>query len=199
VTDQNHLIKGAVAGFLATIPMTLAMRELHRRLPSKERYPLPPRLITEQVLGPRTLRSLTEPQRVGTTLAAHFGYGALTGALYPLIARRSGRGETMAGIVFGVGVWAASYLGWIPASGVLTPATEHPARRNLLMLASHLVWGASTALIYRAFARQGRMERMLTSRRAPRLASEERLRRSPQSSFSADRWRESRHGWRRLA
>ena len=197
MTHQNDLIKGAGAGFLATIPMTLAMRELHRRLPSKERYPLPPRLITEQVLGQRTMRSLTEPQRVSTTLAAHFAYGALTGALYPLIARRAGRGETMAGIVFGVGVWAASYLGWIPALGVLTPATEHPARRNLLMLASHLVWGASTALIYRAFAWQGLKERMLTSRRAPRLASAEPQRSARPASFSADRWRESRHDGRR--
>ena len=43
-------------------------------------------------------------------------------------------------------MWAASYLGWIPAAGLLKPATEHPARRNFMMIAAHLVWGAALAL-----------------------------------------------------
>ncbi|HAE50229.1 MAG: hypothetical protein CMO30_07955 [Tistrella sp.] len=42
-------------------------------------------------------------------------------------------------------MWAASYLGWIPAARILKPATRHPWRRNLLMIAAHLVWGASLA------------------------------------------------------
>jgi len=44
---MNAVIKGALAGFIATIPMTLAMKVLHAQLPREERYPLPPRLIVE--------------------------------------------------------------------------------------------------------------------------------------------------------
>ena len=38
---------------------------------------------------------------------------------------------------------AAVAMGLLPAAGILKPATEHPARRNALMIASHLVWGAA--------------------------------------------------------
>jgi hypothetical protein len=40
-------------------------------------------------------------------------------------------------------------MGWIPAVGTLEPATEHPPRRNALMIAAHLVWGAATAAAVR--------------------------------------------------
>ena len=36
-------------------------------------------------------------------------------------------------------------MGWIPAFGMLKPATGHPARRNAVMIAAHFVWGWSTA------------------------------------------------------
>ena len=49
----------------------------------------------------------------------------------------------------GVAVWAASYFGWIPAMGLLSPAHRHPPARNALMIAAHLVWGAVTAASYR--------------------------------------------------
>lgn len=39
------------------------------------------------------------------------------------------------------GVWTVSYLGWVPALGLLTPAGRHPSRRNARMIAAHLVWG----------------------------------------------------------
>src|SRR3546814_3671915 len=53
------------------------------------------------------------------------------------------------GSMAGVAVWAASYFGWIPAMGVLSPAHRHPPARNALMIAAHLVWGAVTAASYR--------------------------------------------------
>ena len=35
---------------------------------------------------------------------------------------------------------------------LLEPATRHPARRNALMIAVHLVWGAATAAAMRELA-----------------------------------------------
>ena len=49
----------------------------------------------------------------------------------------------LAGACYGLAVWAGSYLGLLPALGVLKPATEHPVRRIALMIAAHLVWGAA--------------------------------------------------------
>jgi hypothetical protein len=49
----------------------------------------------------------------------------------------------MTGVALGLGVWTASYLGVLPALGILRPATEHPARRTALMIAAHVVWGSA--------------------------------------------------------
>jgi uncharacterized membrane protein YagU involved in acid resistance len=124
--------------------MTLVMMALFRRLPPEQRYPLPPRLITEDVAE----RAGADPVMhdtalTGATLAAHFGYGAATGALFPFIVRRYPL--ALVGPAYGLAVWAASYLGWIPALRILPPATRHPGERNALMLMAHVVWGAALA------------------------------------------------------
>ncbi len=62
----------------------------------------------------------------------------------------------LAGAGFGLAVWAGSYLGWLPAAGILRPATEHPPRRVALMIAAHLVWGASAGLALGALSGAGR-------------------------------------------
>jgi hypothetical protein len=35
---------------------------------------------------------------------------------------------------------------------ILKPASQHPFRRNLLMVAAHLMWGAATAASLQVFA-----------------------------------------------
>ena len=132
----TRLAIGAIAGFVATMAMTAAMRRLHARLPAKERYPLPPRELTDRVLAP--------PAGLAPdlTLAAHFAYGAGCGALLAAVNPRMGR---VGGALAGGGIWLASYMGWIPAFGLLAPATEHPRRRSLVMLGAHFAWGWSTA------------------------------------------------------
>lgn len=149
---MNPYLAGALGGLLATVPMTIAMEKLHRKLPREERYPLPPRQIMEDLVErspidrPADNRSMAE-----LTLASHFLYGAATGAFYGLLLHKR-PSPILRGAGFGVAVWAASYLGWIPAAKILRPATEHPARRNLLMLTAHCIWGASAAGVARMLA-----------------------------------------------
>lgn len=133
---QDGAWLGALAGFVATMPMTAVMSRLLGTLPAGERYPLPPRELSQD------LPSLGA-ERSTATLVYHFLYGAAAGALFGAISRRPGPGL---GAGYGVLVWCGSYLGWIPGSHRLVPATRHPARRNCLMLAAHLVWGAALAL-----------------------------------------------------
>jgi uncharacterized membrane protein YagU involved in acid resistance len=107
-----------------------------------ERYPLAPREIVESGLPVATTRSLDEHGRQAATMAAHFGYGAATGALYALVALRSG---LVTGAAYGVLVWVVSYFGIMPGLRILRPAHGHPGRRNALMIAAHLVWGSTLA------------------------------------------------------
>ena len=146
MTTMNRLLLGALAGIAGTLAMTAAARAMHRRLPAAERYPLPPREIIEGGLPAVTKRSLEEHGRQTATLAAHFGYGAATGALHALVAPRSG---VPRGVAYGVLIWTVSYFGIMPGLRILRPAQEHPLRRNALMIAAHLVWGSTMATTLR--------------------------------------------------
>ena len=149
--NGKRLAAGAAAGLAATVPMTAAMQLMHRQLPARERYPLPQRRITMRAADKAGVqRHLDEPGRLGLTVAAHFGYGTAVGALFGLIAPRRPAEAAAAGAGFGLFVWAVSYLGLMPALGLHPPATKEPAGRNGMMIAAHLVWGATAGLLTHA-------------------------------------------------
>ena len=138
-----RLLVGALGGLSATGPMTIVMILLHRILPARHKYSLPPREITVH----RALRALrpdggADPDaRAALTLVNHFGYGAMAATLYSLIEGGIPLPAVLKGPIFGAMVWVVSYLGLLPAVGILEPATEHPPSRNFLMIAVHLIWG----------------------------------------------------------
>jgi uncharacterized membrane protein YagU involved in acid resistance len=150
---MNGIMVGVLAGLAATAPMSLAMKAMHEQLPPEEQYPLPPRQITEEVAARAGVREeLDDDERVAATWVNHFGYGAACGALYGALAANRRVPPLAAGVGFGLAVWAGSYLGWLPAAGILRPATEHPPRRTALMIAAHVVWGATTGLVVHALS-----------------------------------------------
>lgn len=147
---SQKMIQGAVAGLLATIPMTIFMLMAWKRLPQREKYPSPSRLITRNVV-----KRLESPQKLGNrnltalTLLLHFLYGALTGSFYGTLEQRIPLHQSVKGSLYGVSVWSGSYLGWIPAFGIASPATKHPWRRNVLMIVAHLIWGTALGVFKR--------------------------------------------------
>jgi hypothetical protein len=148
---MTSLFKGAIAGALATIPMTLFMRAAHRALPQNQKSPLPPEQITAKAA--RSVGLTARPHAPGwewKTYVGHFSYGAAVGAVYSLFLQKSPSktSETVSrGCIFGLAIWAVSYLGWLPACGVLQPATRDTTPRNGLMIVAHLIWGCATALL----------------------------------------------------
>ena len=148
------LIAGLTAGFLGTAAMTVAMVAMHRRLPSGQRGPLPPYHISmaaAQRVGVK--RRMTQDARFATTMILHFGYGSVVGALYIPFTRLVPCPRPVKGMVYGMLVWAGSYLGCLPMTGLMSPATRLPGARNRLMIAAHLVWGQVIALTSQALLR----------------------------------------------
>lgn len=143
-------LTGALSGALATAPMTVAMVAMHRALPPREKYPLPPSLITEELEQKAgVVEKIDRQEHRALTMVSHFGYGSLTGALFGLTVRGRAQRSTEsvgAGVLFGLGVWTVSYLALLPALRLLRPATQAPPRRNLVMIAAHVVWGAALGL-----------------------------------------------------
>jgi putative membrane protein len=139
---------GAAAGLIATAPMTLFMIAAHRLLPRRQRYELPPATITGKLMRRSGLWSRFATARPAEALPNHFAYGASVGAAYRSL-DPEGPDTAFGGVAYALSVWAASYLGWLPAAGLHRSAMNDTAERNALMIAAHVVWGLSFAAILR--------------------------------------------------
>ncbi len=143
------LSQSAIAGMMATLPMTIFMRSAWKQLPEQEQYALPPRQITRKVIKPA--RKLNERKQTALTLFLHFAFGAVAGLIYGMVEGKVPVPHAVKGPLAGMAVWTGSYLGWIPALGILPSAIEHPWRRNLLMIVAHLIWGLTLGAVVRMF------------------------------------------------
>jgi hypothetical protein len=124
--------------------MTALMEAAGRALPHEEQEPLPPRQITERAAEKVGAEDdMTEDEKAAATMANHFAYGTGSGAVYGALAPHIPLPPAARGIAFALGLWAASYLGLLPAAGLYRPATRDSAERNALMIAAHVVWGAT--------------------------------------------------------
>lgn len=138
---------GTIAGVSATVTMTAVSDKLFRQLPRRERYPLPQRELTERIIRGSGLRRWAgEDDLVTASLVSHVGLGALAGGLFGLLLRRGGAAPVRNGVLYSLGLWTATYMGWAPALRLLRPAHTHPPRRTGLMIAAHLVWGAALGM-----------------------------------------------------
>jgi len=149
VKTQSELswLSAALAGFIGTAPMTAFMLLTQRFLPKGQRYALPPEIITEELAHRAHVRHHMNKQLVlAATTVSHFGYGAAMGALYTPLGKKFPLPGILKGVLFGLVVWTASYLALLPMSGMSESGQREPVRRNLMMIAAHIVWGSAMGL-----------------------------------------------------
>lgn len=157
VQPERTLLKGTLSGFVATLPMTIFMLATQRFLPKRQQYELPPEIITKELARRAHLRHHLNKQLIlSATTVSHFGYGAVMGAAFGPLQKRVPLPAVAQGILFGLVVWIASYLGLLPLLGISVSGQREPMRRNLMMIAAHVVWGASMgAMASLLFREQG--------------------------------------------
>ncbi len=157
VYPERAWLKGAFAGLIATGPMTIFMLLTQRFLPKEQRYALAPEMITKEIARRVHVKpQMSHLQIVGATLVSHFGYGAGMGALYGLMEKKLPLPALTKGVLFSLVVWAGSYLGLLPLLGISASAQREPLRRNLLMMAAHIVWGTVMSMIVAVFLHQSK-------------------------------------------
>lgn len=162
---MRSMLIGAASGFAATASMSAVMLAGLPFFPRHQKR-LPPKEITWNLgkkLGMK--EALRHPDRTRShviTTISHFGYGTVTGAIYPPIAQRVGGPRIAKGMLFGFLVWTASYVGWLPAADVRHSSLRDAPVRNGVMILAHVVWGVSLAWMCR------RLERLTSRRRARR-------------------------------
>jgi uncharacterized membrane protein YagU involved in acid resistance len=170
--QARPILVGLAAGFVGTAAMTVAMELMFRLLPPRQQAPLPPRQITGRLAEQSGIRRYWDEDDIfAATLLAHFGYGSLGGAIYTLVAERLPLRASVKGSLFGLVVWTGSYYGWVPALQLLSPASQWPRSRKILMVVAHLVWGTTLAV---SSARLARLKTVASrsSRPRPRVPSE---------------------------
>lgn len=140
---KDRRVRGAGAGLLATLPMTLVIAAA--RATGLLRTP-PPAQITRNAAARAGV-----PARAGSTgfrvgwLAAHAGFGAASGVGYalvrPLLPKRVG----IAGLLYGLALWVLAYVGVMPALRLYPWPGEDSRSRGAVMIAAHAVFGLALA------------------------------------------------------
>lgn len=75
--------------------------------------------------------------------AMHYGFGALTGLAYGVLAELAPAVTRGVGAPFGTAVWLGADEVAVPAFGLSGPPWEHPASVHARALAAHLVYGVT--------------------------------------------------------
>lgn len=145
------------SGILATGPMTMALIQMQSTLKMPREKALPPAALTTDILKPAQSH-LPNARRVDTSLISHFGFSVACALVYSMFDQKINLSPRNKGSLFGLGVWAASYLGWVPALDFRPAAKNVAPKRNIQMIAAHFVWGISLATFMDAFEKYGNKE-----------------------------------------
>jgi uncharacterized membrane protein YagU involved in acid resistance len=152
--EMNKVAAGAVAGLAATVPMTLVMMAMRRIVENGKNGPEPPHQITAQLARKAGEGELIDtPQHAGITGIAHFAYGAMLGALYGGLGGEINAPPVAKGVSYGLAVYAGNYEAMLPAMHILPPAEGRPPDRTILLVVSHVVWGAALGIATDALSR----------------------------------------------
>ncbi len=74
-------------------------------------------------------------------------YGMTFGTLYAAL--RPERGDVLTkGAALGIATWAAGFLGWLPAAGLMPPPWRQNARQVTVPILTHVGYGLATAAAY---------------------------------------------------
>lgn len=140
---MHPLLRGALAGTVATVPMSALMLAAGRLGVMGEQ---PPEAITRSAVDTVTDEEpLPEPTADALSGVLHLGFGAVAGAAYALLPQVGP--PVLRGSATGLAIWATAYQGWVPALGILPPASRDRPGRPLAMVAAHVVYGSVLGLL----------------------------------------------------
>ena len=150
------VLVGAMAGALSTVAMSAVMLGAKRAGVTGE---LPPERITRKAIDTVSVEPLDDRTEDAIAAVAHLGFGAGAGALFGLLTTRTvaARGSpavaAFTGMLYATGIWLVSYQGWVPALGIMPPASGDRRERVVTMLAAHWVYGAALGILTRLLRR----------------------------------------------
>ncbi len=140
---------GAAAGLLGSAAMQAARTATQKIVPeaSMPMHEEPGEYVADRVIPQGARKAL---KTAASTLLA-FGYGSAGAAVYTAV--RDEPSILTDGALLGVGIWAASYLGWLPVSKLTTPVTKQTPGQVTMSIFQHILYGVATVGSYRKLRR----------------------------------------------
>ena len=157
-TDGEDLLKGAAAGFVGGLVASFAMNEFQQIWSRLEQGARPQARSEDEnataevakAIASHTIeRPLTRDELEIAGPAVHYGFGALMGTVYGVMAERSSRVRALGGAGYGAVLWALADEVAVPVLGFSRPSTEFPLETHAQALAAHLVYGITTEAVRR--------------------------------------------------
>jgi hypothetical protein len=162
------IVRGAVAGAAGTAAMDAAKYAQYRRgggaqpfgawetsegLDDWESAPAPANVAKRLVEG-LTQHELKAGKARLANNATHWGTGVGWGAAYGVLAGSLPSRKIRHGLLWGTVVWASSYV-VLPVLGLYEPIWEYDAATLAKDLGAHLVYGVTSAAVFRVLAGPG--------------------------------------------
>src|SRR5579885_2143829 len=147
--DVRAALQGMGGGALGTAMMSALMLAAHKAgLMGR----LPPERITQRLFFRGFRRARRQNEKDMLAGALHVGFGVAAGSLFGvarlhLFARAGPLALGALGIGYGTVIWFVSYMGWVPALGLMPPAQRDRPDRQTVMVLAHWLFGATLGLI----------------------------------------------------
>ncbi len=134
----HNLLKGALAGLVGGLVATAAKTAAERVYPPRTHgEPEPPAVMAEKLGAPK-------PETTGKKAAEesiHWGFGALAGAAYGVIAELYPQVTAKGGATFGLALMTVTHEGALPALGLAAVPEKQEGRERRSEMATHVVYG----------------------------------------------------------
>ena len=146
---KGRAVAGTLGGLGATLVLS-GLREAWAKMGLV--FETAPIQVVDRMEEVGLVEDLSPGGRRLLAVAAHFAYGAGTGAVFGLLRRERGTtGEEAAvGSALGVLAWGAGWSSWLPLTGVHKAPWTQKTPKVLLPVIDHAVYGAAWGLLYRA-------------------------------------------------
>lgn len=154
-----RLTFGAVAGLIGTLVLqglrTPSEKWLPRTMPPIRQDPGDYMVEKAETLLPPELQERIPEvvEKIASKLMA-VGYGVTAGVIYASV-RPKTYSVPLEGSVLGVAVWAAGYLGWLPALELTPKPNKQNASELIAPAVRHALFGIATVAAYRWLMERG--------------------------------------------
>lgn len=148
----KQIALGATGGFVGTLALqsllSASQKWLPRAAPPLRQHPGEFMIEKAAQALPRRVRGhIPKGAEKVAAQTLGVGYGLAFGALYAALRPRGGS-PLLDGLALGAAAWAAGYLGWLPALGLMRPVWKQDAPQALAPAAEHAVYGMVTVASY---------------------------------------------------